>query len=101
MDIVRQAVAFEPANGRLELGERHLRPRLAEWVARRFYSPRSIVRRLAGSQTGLWWNLPRNVGYSLASLWNAGPSWDPAERERRDSRPEKISDASGKTSCVI
>ena len=87
---------FEPAlmsPSELEAG--------TEWVARRFYSPRSIVRRLAGSQTGLWWNLPRNVGYSLASLWNAGPSWDPAERERRDSRPEKISDASGKTSCVI
>jgi len=47
-------------------------------VARRFYSPGSIVRRLAGSRAGLWWNLPRNVGYMLAGLWNVGPSWDPA-----------------------
>jgi len=49
-----------------------------EWVGRRFYSPGSIVRRLAGSRAGVWWNLPRNVGYMLAGLWNAGPSWDPA-----------------------
>jgi len=53
-----------------------------EWVARRLYSPRSIVRRLAGSRAGVWWNLPRNVGYMLAGLSNAGPSWDPAEHER-------------------
>jgi radical SAM superfamily enzyme YgiQ (UPF0313 family) len=51
-----------------------------EWVARRFYSTRSIVRRLAGSRAGLWWNLPRNVGYMLAGLWNPGASWDPAAR---------------------
>jgi radical SAM superfamily enzyme YgiQ (UPF0313 family) len=49
-----------------------------EWVARRFYSARSILRRLAGSRAGVWWNLPRNVGYMLAGLWNSGPSWDPA-----------------------
>jgi radical SAM superfamily enzyme YgiQ (UPF0313 family) len=49
-----------------------------EWVARRFYSTRSIVRRLAGSRAGIWWSLPRNVGYMLAGLRNAGPSWDPA-----------------------
>jgi radical SAM superfamily enzyme YgiQ (UPF0313 family) len=57
-----------------------------EWVARCFYSPPSIARRLAVSQAGLWWNIPRNVGYMLAGLWNAGPSWDPAgcERGERD-----------------
>jgi radical SAM superfamily enzyme YgiQ (UPF0313 family) len=49
-----------------------------EWVARRFYSPRSITRRLAGSRAGVWWNLPRNVGYMLARMWNAQPSWDPS-----------------------
>jgi hypothetical protein len=49
-----------------------------EWVARHFYSPRSIARRLAGSRAGVWWNLPRNFGYMLAGLWNAGPAWDPA-----------------------
>jgi radical SAM superfamily enzyme YgiQ (UPF0313 family) len=50
-----------------------------EWVGRRFYSTRSIARRLAGSRAGVWWNLPRNVGYMLAGLWNSGPSWDPAD----------------------
>ena len=50
-----------------------------EWVARRFYSPRSILHRLAGSRAGLWWNLPRNVGYLFAGLSNAGPASDPAE----------------------
>ena len=55
-----------------------------EWVARRFYSPRSIFRRLAGSQAGVWWNLPRNVGYMLAGLFNAGPSWDPATNACND-----------------
>lgn len=49
-----------------------------EWVARRFYSPRSIARRLSKSGAGIWWNLPRNVGYMLANAWNAGPAWDPA-----------------------
>jgi radical SAM superfamily enzyme YgiQ (UPF0313 family) len=53
-----------------------------EWVARRFYSPRSIARRLAGSRTGLWWSLPRNVGYMLAGLSNAAPSWDPTSGYR-------------------
>jgi radical SAM superfamily enzyme YgiQ (UPF0313 family) len=64
---------FEPARmspRELEAG--------TEWVGRRFYSTRSIVRRLAGSRAGVWWNLPRNVGYKLAGLWNSGPSWDPA-----------------------
>ena len=54
-----------------------------EWVARRFYSPRSIARRLAGSWAGLWWSLARNAGYMLAGLSNAGPWWDPAEPEQR------------------
>jgi len=39
-----------------------------EWVARRFYSARSIVHRLSHSRAGVWWNLPRNVGYMLANL---------------------------------
>src|SRR5262245_1443717 len=37
-----------------------------EWVARQFYSPRSIARRLGRSRVGLWWSLPRNFGYMLA-----------------------------------
>ena len=56
---------------------------LHAWVARRFYSPRSIARRLAGSRAGLWWSLARNAGYMLAGLSNAGPWWDPAEPEQR------------------
>jgi hypothetical protein len=38
---------------------------------------RPIDRRLAGSRAGVWWNLPRNLGYMIAGLSNAGPAWDP------------------------
>ena len=34
-----------------------------EWAKTQFYSPRQIVKRLAISRTGLWWNVPRNLGY--------------------------------------
>jgi radical SAM superfamily enzyme YgiQ (UPF0313 family) len=37
-----------------------------EWVKTQFYAPGHIARRLANSRTGLWWNIPRNLGYSLA-----------------------------------
>jgi len=37
-----------------------------EWAARQFYSPASIIERMARSRTGLWWNIPRNLGYHLA-----------------------------------
>jgi len=37
-----------------------------EWASRRFYSLRSIARRMWGSRVGVWWNLPRNLGYHLA-----------------------------------
>jgi len=38
-----------------------------EWTTKQFYSLSSISRRLlAGSRTGLWWNLPRNLGYKMA-----------------------------------
>ena len=36
-----------------------------EWAKTRFYSPLHIARRMALSRTGLWWNIPRNVGYML------------------------------------
>jgi radical SAM superfamily enzyme YgiQ (UPF0313 family) len=78
----KKHAVFEPAlmsPAELEAG--------TEWVARRLYSPSSIVRRLAGSRAGVWWNLPRNVGYMLAGLSNAGPSWDPAERGRSSGGP--------------
>jgi radical SAM superfamily enzyme YgiQ (UPF0313 family) len=34
-----------------------------EWAKTQFYSPGHIFRRLMVSQTGLWWNIPRNLGY--------------------------------------
>lgn len=40
-------------------------------VCRRFYSPASIVKRLARSPVGLWWTLPINAAYAL-SLWRYG-----------------------------
>jgi radical SAM superfamily enzyme YgiQ (UPF0313 family) len=36
-----------------------------EWAKTQFYSPAHIFRRLARSRTGLWWNIPRNLGYSF------------------------------------
>lgn len=36
-----------------------------EWAKTQFYSPGHIFRRLMVSQTGLWWNIPRNLGYML------------------------------------
>ena len=36
-----------------------------EWAKTQFYSPGHIWKRLAKSRTGLWWNIPRNVGYML------------------------------------
>ena len=34
-----------------------------EWAKTQFYSPGNIFKRLNISQTGLWWNVPRNLGY--------------------------------------
>ena len=34
-----------------------------EWAKTQFYSPGHILKRLSISQTGLWWNIPRNLGY--------------------------------------
>jgi radical SAM superfamily enzyme YgiQ (UPF0313 family) len=36
-----------------------------EWAKMHFYSPGHIFRRLAQSRTGLWWNIPRNLGYAF------------------------------------
>jgi radical SAM superfamily enzyme YgiQ (UPF0313 family) len=49
-----------------------------EWAARRFYSLGSIARRLAGSRTGVWWNLPRNLGYHFALRQGAFRGRNPA-----------------------
>jgi radical SAM superfamily enzyme YgiQ (UPF0313 family) len=53
-----------------------------EWAARRFYSLRSITRRMWGSRAGVWWNLPRNLGYHLALRHDPERGWDPGGRER-------------------
>jgi len=51
-----------------------------EWAARQFYSLGSITERMWKSRTGLWWNLPRNLGYHLA-LRNFGTvGYNPALR---------------------
>lgn len=43
------------------------------WFADRFYSLPSIYDRLfKKSGVGLWWNVPRNLGYRLALLWRNG-----------------------------
>ena len=47
-------------------------------TVRRFYSPRSILKRLARSPVGLWWTLPLNIAYSLSLLrFGFGASGDP------------------------
>jgi radical SAM superfamily enzyme YgiQ (UPF0313 family) len=54
-----------------------------EWAKTQFYSPGHIFKRLLKSRTGLWWNVPRNVGYMLgltgeararAALHQPGPA---------------------------
>ena len=60
-----------------------------EWAARQFYSLPAIVERMARSQTGLWWNIERNLGYHLA-LRNFGDvGFDPEGGERF--RPQQLS----------
>jgi len=50
-----------------------------EWVTKQFYSLSSISRRLLGrSRTGLWWNIPRNLGYKIAFDKLGKPGNNPA-----------------------
>jgi len=50
-----------------------------EWVTKQFYSLSSISRRLLGqSRTGLWWNIPRNLGYKIAFDKLGKPGSNPA-----------------------
>jgi radical SAM superfamily enzyme YgiQ (UPF0313 family) len=54
-----------------------------EWTTRQFYSLGSIAKRLLGiSRTGLWWNLPRNLGYKVAFDKLGRPGYNPAGQER-------------------
>jgi radical SAM superfamily enzyme YgiQ (UPF0313 family) len=69
----KKHVVFQPAlmsPGELLMG--------TEWAARQFYSPGSIVSRMMKSQTGLWWNVARNVGYHLALRNYGNVGYDPA-----------------------
>ncbi len=36
-----------------------------EWAKTQLYAPSHIYKRLMKSRTGLWWNIPRNIGYML------------------------------------
>jgi radical SAM superfamily enzyme YgiQ (UPF0313 family) len=60
-----------------------------EWVTKRFYSLSSISRRLlARSRTGLWWNIPRNLGYKIAFDKLGRRGYNPAGQPRHTpSRP--------------
>ena len=43
------------------------------WFAKKFYSFPSIFDRLVlKSRVGLWWNVPRNLGYRAALFWRDG-----------------------------
>jgi radical SAM superfamily enzyme YgiQ (UPF0313 family) len=59
----REDVVFQP---------KHMSPETLlegyRYANQRFYSPKSIFRRLSHSSTGLWWTLPLNAAYMLA-LW--------------------------------
>ncbi len=47
------------------------------WFAEQFYSLPSIFDRLlCKSRVGIWWNLPRNLGYRLALHWRAAVRFD-------------------------
>lgn len=59
-----------------------------EWAAREFYSLRSIGQRMWGSGTGLWWNIPRNLGYHLALRKYGQLGFDPGLSRDRRSQPE-------------
>ena len=54
-----------------------------EWASRQFYSPRSIARRIWASRVGVWWNLPRNLGYHLALRRYPDQGWDPGSDRPR------------------
>jgi radical SAM superfamily enzyme YgiQ (UPF0313 family) len=58
---------FQPA----QMSARELEQGVA-WFASHFYSASSILERLLfKSRVGLWWNIPRNLGYRLALGWRS------------------------------
>lgn len=55
-----------------------------EWAARQFYSIPSIAQRMSLSKTGLWWNIPRNLGYYLALKNFGNIGFNPENITRED-----------------
>jgi len=77
-------------NGKLDavFQPRRMSPRALEqgvaWFADGFYSAPSIVQRLLiKSRVGLWWNLPRNIGYRLALAHRESARFEYGEHERQ------------------
>jgi radical SAM superfamily enzyme YgiQ (UPF0313 family) len=73
-----------------------------EWVTKQFYSLSSISRRLlAKSRTGLWWNIPRNLGYKIAFDKLGRRGYNPAGHRRPALRqPGGLADSSADTATV-
>src|SRR5262249_46032689 len=55
-----------------------------EWAARRFFSPRPILRPPPGSHAGGRGGSPPKCRRTCVGLVNSGPSWDPAGRGRKE-----------------
>jgi radical SAM superfamily enzyme YgiQ (UPF0313 family) len=45
-----------------------------QWAKTQFYSPEHIFKRLNVSRTGLWWNIPRNLGYVFHPNQDSSPN---------------------------
>ena len=68
---------FRPSN----MSPRELEQGVA-WFADQFYALPSIFDRLlCKSRVGIWWNLPRNLGYRLALHWRAAVRFDGGRAE--------------------
>jgi hypothetical protein len=54
-----------------------------ERARREFYSPGHILERMAKSRTGLWWNVPRNLGYMMGAAGSSSErtAGSPSPRE--------------------
>jgi hypothetical protein len=66
-----------------------------EWVTKQFYSLKSISRRLlAGIRTGLWWNIPRNLGCKTAFDKLGRRGYNPGQLSPMADRPGLILPAS-------
>ena len=72
-----------------------------EWFTKHFYSLRSISHRLlTESQTGLWWNVPRNLGYKIAFDKLRKRGFNPARELVQVSEPHGAMKRDGISKCV-